>query len=480
MAKVDTRHLEFNANATRWQMCRDVLEGEDRVHDRAEAYLPRLKNQDPGDYASYVKRAPFYNATARTVDGFVGMIFRKEPVVEAPASLDELRADMTLTECKLPELAEILTREVIGLGRVGVLVEFPQVAEGPMTLASAAAMNLRPYATTYRAENIINWRTERVNNALQLVMLALAETVTEWTSAFEAKQVPQVRALLLDDGRYVQQIWRLVEGQDWQQVGQDIVPLMNGAPIDSIPFVLFGPTSNGAAVQKPPILDLVTLNLSHYRSTADLEHGAHFTGLPTAVVSGYSAAKDEKLAIGGSTAWVFPDPSAKATYLEFTGQGLQALADRCKAKEQGMAAIGARMLAPEKEGVEAAQTIKLRHSGESAVLSTIANMVSAGLTRVLEIMAQWEGVDAEVLVTLNTDFVDTGLSAQNLTALVAAWQQGAISEQTLFENLQWGEIIAEDRSFEEEQAAIASAGPTLQQQAALIVPEQKPPARAAA
>lgn len=470
MADPRFQHPDYKASLNRWAMCRDVLDGEEAVHLAGAKYLPALTGQSGDEYRAYVQRTPFYNATARTVDGFVGMIFRKDPVVDAPAALDEIRADVTLTGSTLEEVSERIARAVIGFGRAGVLVEFPLAIEGPMTLAQAKAQNLRPYATLYGAEHILNWRTERIANAQVLTMVVLQETVTEWVDEYEARQVSQLRALHLEDGRYLQRVYRESSAKAWEMFGGEIVPLMNGAPLAEIPFLIFGPMKNEPEVQKPPILDLVTLNLSHYRSTADLEHGAHFTGLPQPWISGYSPAEGEVITIGSSQAWVFPDPNSQAGYLEFTGQGLQALADRCKAKEEGMAAIGARMLAPEKEGVEAAQTLKLRQAGERAVLATIAKMVSAGLTRVLQTMAQWEGIDDEVSVELNTDFVPVGLGAQDLTALVAAWQSGAISEETLFWNLKWGEIIPEERSFEDEQAKIAAAGPTLQQQAALIPP----------
>jgi hypothetical protein len=81
-------------------------------------------------------------------------------------------------------------------------------------------------------------------------------------------------------------------------------------------------------MQDPPILDLVNLNLAHYLINADYQHGCHFTGLPTPVVSGYEAKENEKLYIGSAVAWVFPNPEAKATYLEFTGQGLGALGEK--------------------------------------------------------------------------------------------------------------------------------------------------------
>jgi hypothetical protein len=70
-----------------------------------------------------------------------------------------------------------------------------------------------------------------------------------------------------------------------------------------------------------------------------------------------------------------------------------------------MAAIGARMLAPEKAGVEAQGTLMMRQNGESSVLASIAEMVSDGLTKMLQFMGEWAGVtDPSINVSLNTDF----------------------------------------------------------------------------
>lgn len=453
--KPDTQHADYSASLDAWRKCRDVIAGEDAVHKAGERYLPKLSGQSDGEYKAYVQRAPFYNATARTIDGMVGMLFRKDPVVEVPAAMQSIIDDVTLTGCGFDELAEIVSREIIGVGRVAVLVEYPQVLEGPMTKAQAANLNLRPYITLYKAETVLNWRTQRVNNAMQLVMVTLSETVQEWVSEFEAKDIHQIRALLMVDGRYLQRIYRKNALQEWDQFGSDIIPLMNGKPLPYIPLVIFGAMNNDVHVQKPPVYDLVTLNLSHYRSTADLEHGAHYTGLPTAVVSGYQTDGTEKLSIGSATAWVFPDPQAKAEYLEFTGQGLQALENRLKDKEAGMAAIGARMLAPEKKSAEAEKTVVLRHAGEGAVLSSIGDMIEHGFSRILAIIAEWEGLDAvSINVEFNEDFIDTVMDAADVLALVQAWQAGAMSFESLFWNLKQGELVEGERTVEQERAAI--------------------------
>ena len=451
--KPDTQHAEYADALPRWTKCRDAIAGEDAVHKAGEKYLPKLSGQDSAEYSAYVKRAPFYNATARTIDGMVGMLFRKEPIVSAPEAMADMLADMTLTDCGFNELSEIIAREVIGVGRVGMLVEYPQLTAIPATLAQAAAQNHRPYATIYKAESVLNWKAERINNQMQIVMLALSESVTIWENEFESKQVDQIRALLLEEGRYIQRLYRKDDKGEWFQTGE-IVPLMKGRPLPYIPFVIFGPGHNDVAVQKSPVYDLVTLNLSHYRTTADLEHGAHFTGLPTAVVTGYSPDSGEKLSIGSATAWVFPAADAKAQYLEFTGQGLEALEKRLTVKEAGMAAIGARMLAPEKASAEAAKTLVIRHAGEGAVLSSIGEMVEHGFERILTIMAEWAGISGTIECEFNEDFIDAVMTAQDVLALVQAWQAGAISFDTLFWNLKQGELIEAETTVEDEQSNI--------------------------
>lgn len=461
-----TQHADYVTYSPKWDKCDDVIAGEDAVHAAGVKYLRKRDGQSNDDYKSYVEAATFYNATARTIDGLVGMLFRKEPTVILPASLDAIKADITLTNCDLNEFAENVSREVLSTGRIGVLVEYPSVNMQGMTEAQASALNLRPYATTYDADDILNWKVQRINNVMQPVMIALEEEVTNWADEFSSSEKEQIRALLLIDSIYLQRIYQKNDKKEWVQIGDDIVPLMNGKPLNYIPFVFFGANSNTAEVSMPPLYDLVTLNISHYRTTASLERGCDFTGAPTAVVSGYQAATNaagvtEKLSIGSSTAWIFPDPNAKASYLEFTGQGLGALENRLKVKEDGMAALGARMLAAEKAGVEAKGTVKLRHSGENAVLSSIANLVSAGLTRVLSIMAQWSGVSGEVKIEINKDFTDNGLTAQELTALVASYQAGTMSFDTLYWNMQQGEVAKSDRTAEQEQDLISSQAPAL-------------------
>jgi hypothetical protein len=158
------------------------------------------------------------------------------------------------------------------------------------------------------------------------------------------------------------------------------------------------------------------------------------------------------LSVGGTNAWVFPDPQANAQYLEFTGQGLLSLEKGIEQKEAQMAAIGARFLS-DTVTAETATGAGIRASGEFSILAQLSDQVSKVLSRACSFMHLWSGLP-EVSIKLNTDYLPAKLDPQELTAICAAWQSGAISSQTLFNNLKQGEIINSDITFEEEQARI--------------------------
>jgi hypothetical protein len=131
-------------------------------------------------------------------------------------------------------------------------------------------------------------------------------------------------------------------------------------------------------------------------------------------------------------------------------------------KEQQMAALGARMLAPEKKAAETAETAGIRRGGENSVLSSLAGSVSMSVEKALRFMAEWGGLDPEkVTFSLNRDFLPMPMDSAMLRELVAAWQSGMLSLETAFGIIQAGEIVPEDLTFEDEQERKESEPPPL-------------------
>src|SRR5512135_117586 len=92
---VNSTHPDYDAALPAWLRARDVLAGEDAVKAAGERYLPRLDSQSDQEFAQYVKRASFFNATARTLEEYLEMVFRRAPLVALGTNegLKKLAAD---------------------------------------------------------------------------------------------------------------------------------------------------------------------------------------------------------------------------------------------------------------------------------------------------------------------------------------------------------------------------------------------------
>ena len=446
---LDKRHHESAEMLPSWKKARHCRKGQTAIHKAGVTYLPKLSGQSDDEYNAYKRRAVFYGAMSRTVDAFSGMIMRTPPQID---NENVLLDDVTNTGISLYDFTAELLDEVLTEGFTAILVEHTPQTQA-VTLGQAQALGARPYLCKFKASAVLNWRMIKG----LFIQAVLEEEEYIQVSEFESKERKIYRVLDLDEfGFYRQRKFVKSEqsADEFVQIGDDIYPLMNGAKIQEIPLYFIGDVE-----ELPPLIDIVDLNISHYMSTADLENGRHFTGLPTPVVSGVQLEEGKTLNIGSSAAWVFPQVEAKATYLEFTGKGLGSLEKALDTKEKQMAALGARMLS-ETIVQETATAASLKSSGEFSVLAMTARTVGNTLTKACQFMYKWSGL-GNVTITLNTDFLPSKMSPLELQALVQAWQAGALSYASMYAQLVQGEIIAPGGSAEDEQAAVAESAPVL-------------------
>ena len=114
---------------------------------------------------------------------------------------------------------------------------------------------------------------------------------------------------------------------------------------------------------------------------------------------------------------------------------------------------GAQLFNSTSSAQESGDARRLRFSAETASLATIAGSSAAILERALRHAAVMAGADPqEVIVTPPKNLLDGKLEPTELQALVAAWQAGAFSTETLYENLQRGRIASMDRDLAAETA----------------------------
>jgi hypothetical protein len=486
-----------------------VIAGDEAIKAGGTRYLPKLDGQTAQDYSEYVNRGFFYNATARTLAGYLGMIFRKEPVVNCglrpptprlrrtgnadcgfseslnterrnrkPAWATVFENDCDLLGSALADYARSVVEEVISVGRCGTLVEWADEPED------------RPYFVSFKAENILNWRQSRVNGRVELSLVVLREWVAEENGdAFEPEMVEQIRVLRLvssdqlsgelsvsgqlsvEGPHYEVEVWRLLgEGdkKEWVVVDRK-VPMRRGKPLPAIPFIFHGPVHSRPEVQKSPLADMIAANLDHYRVNADYKHGMHYTALPTAILCGFDTTAE--LRVGSRTAWISENTLAKASYLEFKGEGLATHERAMDRIERLLSLLGSRLLENSKRASESAEALSIRVSGEHSIVGGLAKSVSASLTQALRWAHWWSSSVSRledlssVLIELNTDFETAQMTAPELQALVAAWQAGGISQETLLHNLRHGEVLAPGTTTDEEMRRIGNKDPDFEHQA---------------
>lgn len=450
-------HADYASRSSQWTKIRDVIDGEDKVKDQGQTYLPKPSGMaDPNMYSAYKTRSSFYPVAERTMRGLSGMVFRHEPVLEMPDHMEDMRESLTTDGYSYEVLAEEVVREVMTVGRYGILVDFPVYNSTSLVL---------PHFATYFAEDIINWEQKFIDGKKVLTRVVLRDDID---NTFGEDTVVYLELILNSDGNYEVRRWeaQVTDTRGQSDIGtgknfimtQTAIPTVNGAPLNRIPFIFINTYDMRPDIEKPPFLDLVNVNLGHYRNSADYEHALYLTAQPTPWIAGQLDEAKKPKSIGSGTIWYLPEGS-QAGFLEFAGAGVESQRQAMLDKEDRMAALGARMIKDSSSRQETAETARLRGRGETSLLTNVVNMSQQGLEKAFRIAAEWVGANPnDITVKLNRDFVETRLSPEEINAIVKAWQGGAISAQTRHENFQKGEIIPPDRTLEDEQDMIEEEG----------------------
>ncbi len=458
---VNSLHLEYQQWAPEWRKCRDVYNGSTAVKKAGIRYLPQLTEQTETEYGAYKQRALFYSITGKSVSALVGMSLARPPILKYPDQMADYFVENSGTQ--FYEALGTSIAEILLTGRYGILID-------------RQTLNGRPEIHGYKTESIINWKTNRDGKAFLVVLLENVYDPLE-SDEFDHVLRQQYRVLRLQPkdqvmSNAVMSIGLLSDyamlpivnetGSDWiytvsvhdhqGQFVSTVVPTNDGRPMNVIPFYVGTPLGIGFEIHRPPMLDIAEINISHYQTSADLEHGRHFTGLPTAVVSGLDP--NTKLKIGSTTAWILPDANCRASYLEFTGQGLASLENALKEKQTQMASLASRVMDNSGNGSEAADAVRLRYMSESASLSSIVRTGEAMMMLAYTTIAAMQTFDAsKIQITLEKEFHNGRLSAADIASLTETYLTGGMSVESYVFNLRRGDAYdpARDDSIEIEE-----------------------------
>lgn len=427
---MDQAHPSYGDYADEWAIIRDTIAGALAVKDKGEVYLPMPSGfraqSDAGAamYRAYGTRGQFPEIISPAIGGMVGIIHQSEFQISLPDSMAELWERATRDGMSLEAFHRRITRELLSTGRYGVLAEAPE--QGGM-----------PYLAGYTAESIINWSPERD-------MFVLDES-GKVRDGFDWTDQKKFRALLLEDGRYVQRVE--IDGEE----GEEVQPQALGArSLDEIPFVVMSARDVTVDPEKPPLIGVARAALAIYRLDADYRHQLYMSGQETLVIINGDAPE----AVGAGVVLVMKgseDLKPDAKYVGPQGTGIEAHKIAIEDDWTAAAKAGAQLFDNQPRTQESGEARKLRFGAETASLVSIAQASAAGLEKALRYCARMTGAKPEdVIVKPPANLLATPMSAQDITAVTAAWRDGAISYTSLFEVLQRGQVVSVERDSEAE------------------------------
>lgn len=476
---------ELNAVKASYALIRDCIGGEQAVKAKKTTHLPMPNSDDQSQenllrYNDYLTRAVFYGATGRTLLGFVGQIFMREPQIEVPATLKPLVDDATGLGVDIEQLAKEAAGKAIGFGRLGLLIDYPST-EGFATKAEIDAASIRPTFTLYEPDAVINWRVASVGGKQKLTLVVLEENAEKADDGFEVTYQKQWRVLRLVGGVYQQEIWTTEHGNSPQSIAfpKDAA----GQPIDTLPFIFIGSENNDPSIDPAPLYDLASLNIAHYRNSADYEESCFICGQPTPYFAGLtqdwvSNVFKGKILLGARSAVPLPEgATAGLLQAEPNTMPFEAMGH----KERLMVAIGAKLV-EQKQVQRTATEAGAEEAAEASTLATVAKNVSQAFLWGLAFATRYVGGEETGLkFELNTEFDLVKLTPEERKTLLAEWQAGGLAWEEYRASLRRAGIATlEDQEAKDKIAEEMANAPGLEDDPALGGPgAKKPPAKKA-
>jgi len=434
---VTTVRAEVEEFLPDWKKVRDVLAGERKVKEAKTLYLPKPNASDTSQenqtrYDQYVERAVFFSATKRTLDGMIGIAFRRWPEVKLPPRVEAFQDDIDGSGGALVNQVRRSLEENLGAGRGGLLVDYPN-RDRAVSVAEERSDNIHPTLTQYRAEQIINWRR---NDRGQLSLVVLHETPEE-PDEYANVVVDQWRELALGNlqtdeegagSTYVVKLWRKNDKKEIV-LHQEFRPQDSaGKPWQEIPFQFYGAVDNDPDIDQSPLYALACLNIAHYRNSADYEESVYFNGQPTVAMGGLTQSWVEEVLKGqvflGSRSAI-PLPNGGTISLVQADANTLA-GEALKRKEEQMIAMGARLLTPG-EAVKTAEQSRSETAAAHSVLSLACDNISSAYQQALKWVCRFSGAPEEsVEFAIDTDFVGLIADPQLAEAIMKLWQGQAI------------------------------------------------------
>lgn len=413
------------------QKGRALMGGTTAMRAANETFLPKFAKESDQAYAARLKSSWLFNGYRKTVKDMTGRVFSQP--VEPGDGIGRVKDWLDNVDMQGRDLStfarQVFEDALSGPGISYIMVDAPR-REGTVTQAAAAAQNLRPYMVSLRVEDVLGWRAETVNNITALTQIRIMETISEQDplDEFNTKEVSQVRVLDLVPTGVQTRIYRKAKDATWALHEE---PFINTA-LTEITVVPFYANRTGFFTGEPMLDDLADINIAHWQSQSDQRNILHYARVP--ILFGAGLSDKEQITIGANTAVMAAQADAKLSWVEHSGAAIGAGRQDLKDLEFQMETFGLQLLTA-RTNAQSATGEALDANKETSQLAMTADALQDALEQALIWMGQYGGATISPSVMVNKDFGVSFMTAQEITALLAAVKDGNLSRETFLREL---------------------------------------------
>lgn len=444
------------------RVCRALVEGTEAMRAAGKTYLPQFPAELADDYEARKKSTVLLPAYRDAIDLACGLIFRKE-VEEGegvPADAAEWLDDVDREGRDVTQFAEAVLRDAFG-GVSYIVADYPRVPGGA-TLAQEKALGARPYLVHVKAEQVLGWRTQRVNGQNVLTQFRYMECTTEPDGPFGEQAVERVRVL---EPGMVSVYVKSADKKDWI-----LDPEASGlVTLKEVPVVPCYTGRTAFMAGDPPLLDLAYKNVQHWQADSDLQSVIHKTCVPLLVTIG----ADSGDAVVGPSSLMAVPMGGDAKWLELQGSSIptaQANIETIKAEMQAMAG---KIL--DKGVVKTATQAGIESTQAMSRIQAWALGIQAALNQAWALCGKWIGQDLGTLA-VNCDIDTSRPDAQFLTEIRNAVTAGLLTKETYLRILFNAEVLPEGFEIQDELDRLESQAPALPEIPARVPKSKQEPA----
>lgn len=450
---VRKRSAKIEAIAECWPMISALLGGTSAMRAAGKAYMPQWPNEDARFYKNRLSTATLFPAFSRTVEVLSGKPFSR-PVSwdekKVPARIQQMFQDIDLQGTNLHSFLADICEEAVSYGICGILVEHPP-AEGDLTVAEEKQRGLRPYFAKIAANSLLDFDSTRINGRETFTMLRFVEMVSERDPAneFVEKKIEQVRVLNPGQWRTYREKPNAAGVMEWQLHEEGKTSL------NKIAFVPVYGDKRGFMQSRPPLAQLAFLNVEHWQSKSDQQTILHVARVP--ILFGRNLG-DAPITVGAASAIVANDDGADLKYVEHTGKAIEAGRTDLRDLEDLMRQIGAELLVVKPGRQTVAQTVSDNEAGTCALQRIVGDLNDAA-NLALQYAAEWIKEKDGGAVTIFRDFGAATLAEASASLLMDMNVANALSNETLFNEMQRRGLIDVELNWADEKARIAAQPP---------------------